>query len=658
MGKSHRKGHNKGRSNPIAKPIKPPSDPELAAIRETQILPVVNDLQSPDTKKRGSAAVAIANIIEDAKCRKLLLREQIVRILLEQTITDSSLESSSAGWGILRNLALEEEADFCIHLYRQDILTAIEAVAQTMITTIESQEPPVSKLPRAQQDLVWTLSGSIVGLVSSLAEAQEEIVEVITRRPSIIRFLFALLSYDFIPGELFEIALSCLAVLTEDNEDLAKQIVDHESWLKGLMQLQQVGKPGAVGACGVLHNIFSAMQWFDHNTPVEGASDAMLIPTLMECVSTYQRRLDHANGSAQSSPDQVLQLALEMTASIATSLQEALEHANQNEKEFEGFGDEKIDEDEMMIEDGSDDEKGSGDGEEAADDEMDDDAIEADMAMVAGADDDDNDDMPGQQPTLEALISIAAPTILSLAKPSHDEAAERGAVRNSALSALNNISWTVSSVDFSSGKSSIAKSWPPLAQRIWTEAVSPVLASNTADIALASSITSLGWAVARSVQGSVALQADEHRKFMALYQASKNLETPASDSDDDAFQGLGVKCLGVLGRLALTPAPLALNREVGIFLLTVLAGLPATPAADAVEALNQVFDIYADREYDCDKIYWDNDFQKHLEQVQPLARKMAKAIDKRKRPELRQRADEAVLNLDRFLKYKKGEKRA
>ncbi len=132
MGKSKHRVKAKERDNPIGKSIKPPSDPELAAIREKKILPIINDLRSPDAKKRSAAAVAIANIIEDTKCRKLLLREQIVRILLEQTITDSALESKSAGWGILRNLALEEEADFCVHLYRQDILTPILGMVKTV----------------------------------------------------------------------------------------------------------------------------------------------------------------------------------------------------------------------------------------------------------------------------------------------------------------------------------------------------------------------------------------------------------------------------------------------------------------------------------------------------------------------------------------------
>lgn len=127
MAKSRRNRAKGGqRSDPIAKPVKLPSDPELAAIREKSILPVLKDLQSSDPKSRTTAAGAIANIVQDTKCRKLLLREQIVHILLTETLTDATLESRAAGWEILRVLTAEEEADFCVHLYRIDVLTAIQ----------------------------------------------------------------------------------------------------------------------------------------------------------------------------------------------------------------------------------------------------------------------------------------------------------------------------------------------------------------------------------------------------------------------------------------------------------------------------------------------------------------------------------------------------
>lgn len=126
MGKSRRNRSGAARKDPIAKPIKAPTDPTLAALREAKILPVIKDLKSADPKSRSAAASAVSNIIQDTSCRKLLLREQIVHTVLTQTLTDASIESRAAGWGILQVIAREEEADFCVHLFRSDILTAIE----------------------------------------------------------------------------------------------------------------------------------------------------------------------------------------------------------------------------------------------------------------------------------------------------------------------------------------------------------------------------------------------------------------------------------------------------------------------------------------------------------------------------------------------------
>ena len=132
MAKSRRNRANAARKDPLTKTVKPPSDPELAALRESKILPVIKDLQSADPKSRSAAAAAISNIIQDTKCRKLLLREQIVRTILTQTLTDAALESRAAGWGILQILAQEEEPDFCVHLYRVDVLSAIEFAAKSV----------------------------------------------------------------------------------------------------------------------------------------------------------------------------------------------------------------------------------------------------------------------------------------------------------------------------------------------------------------------------------------------------------------------------------------------------------------------------------------------------------------------------------------------
>ncbi|TGO61090.1 hypothetical protein BCON_0030g00480 [Botryotinia convoluta] len=668
MGKASR-NRTKHRADPTAKSIKPPTDPELAAIRESKILPVLQDLQSADQLKRSTAATAIANLVDDTKCRKLFLREQIVRILLEQILTDSSMETRIAGWGIMRNLALEEEADFCVHLFRQDILTAIEGAVKSIIETIDSKDTPLSKIPQSQQDLLWSLTSSVIILLTSLSEAEVEIVEAISKLSTIINFLFGLLSLDTTPLEINNEVLSCLAALTEDNKTLVEFITEQKDWFKLLMQLKNSGGFKGVATCGVLHNIFTAMNWADDNAPMDGASDAILLPTLIESMQQAQQT-NGANGTnghtTNSSPERVLQMALEITASIATSLQEALELGNGKEEVFEGFGDdEDVDEDQMVDGDADLSEGEEGDLSDGGN-EMTQEDIEADMDMVLG-DDPEDEEASNDQDTLHQLVQVACPAVIALTQLSEDSKMEGDDIQTPALAALNNIAWTVSSIDFSkSHLGSLQKSWAGLAQRIWDEVVCHVLASNTANVELAASITSIAWAVCKSVQGRVQIRADEHRKFMALYHASKGFENPTDSKaskkdtenlDDSAFQSLGVKCIGVLGSLALEPAPIELNREIGIFLVTLIAGIPETPAAHAVEALNEIFDIYADKTYSFDQsVFWGSGFDKHLEESLPKCKKMAKSIDKRKSPELRSRIDEAVLNLARFLKYKKTEK--
>jgi hypothetical protein len=140
-------------------------------------------------------------------------------------------------------------------------------------------------VPKAEQNLVWTLTRSIVNLLTSLSEAQEEIVETISAVSSIIHFLFGLFSYELAPAEVQHEALSCLTALTEDNQQLVNNIAENNDWLDGLIHLKDGNDLKAVAACGVLHNIFTCMEWFDHNTEKEGVSDAILIPTLAKALS-------------------------------------------------------------------------------------------------------------------------------------------------------------------------------------------------------------------------------------------------------------------------------------------------------------------------------------------------------------------------------------
>ncbi|OIW32069.1 hypothetical protein CONLIGDRAFT_629761 [Coniochaeta ligniaria NRRL 30616] len=676
MGKSRQNRKKGARSDPIAKPVKPLSDPVLIALRESRILPVVKNLQSPDIKNRTAAAGAIANIVQDAKCRKLLLREQIVHIVLTETLTDSSIESRAAGWNILRVLVQEEESDFAVHLFRLDILTAIEYAGKAVVNALTSSETPFAKTPKAQQERVWETASCLVFLTGALAVARDEILQAVVANRTILRFLFFLVANTSTPADLLDEVLFSLMALSEENIEFGQALVDDQEThcYNQLLKLKDSGGSRAMLSCGVLHNVFFSLEWQDGSLGVDDASDAILVPSIVK-VMEQSSLTQTPNGNHGAEPADVLQIAFEVLASIGADFQSALERLNKQQKktkprakpveEWDGFEDgEPMEEDEPEVpasEDEAADDEEVGEDDEESDDEMDQDELEEDMELVTGADDDVPEESSLEDlPTLKSLIQMAVPQCIKWTQIPLDSD-EAVAVQSLAFSALNNIAWTVSCFDFSNQENmGIYRAWAPTAKKIWSKSVATVLESDTADLKLATVVTSIAWAVSRSLGGNTPLKGDEHRRFMVLYQASKG--RGASDSkaeaeeeeDQDPFQGLGVKCIGVLGQLARDPAPVDRNREIGVFLLTVLSGLPATPAADAIEALNQFIDIYGDKNAACDKaVFWKDDFLRHLDEITRKVKVMAKGIDKRRFGELRERADEAIVNLRKFVTYKK-----
>ncbi|KOS17982.1 putative ARM-like repeat-containing protein [Escovopsis weberi] len=698
MGKSKRSkpGH---RRDPVAKQVKPPSDPQLAALRESKILPIIKDLQSAEPKSRSAAASVISTIISDTRCRKLLLREQIVHTILTQTLTDAALESRAAGWGILQVLAQEEEADFCVHLFRQDILTAIEFASSAVAAIVLSPDTPFPRLPRAERGFTASIAASLLSLLTALAEAGDDILDVIVQNHTITRLLFALVAHinqdeEDLISPLRSDALTCLLLLSEDNAELAARLTsagDAAACYRALTALIDEANGEAIVACAILHNIYAAL-FGRKDVPrpqVDVADDVDLIPRLVNAVSSFAPGQPPTAGvSGWSNPEEYQQLALETLASIGTSLAAELggpAHSAPKSKKKGGKDTAAADDDEEMEDDDDDDDDAEPEGGEGNDDddeeeeeeeeeeggdngegdegedspgedhEMNEDEIEADMDMVTSGDHftENIDDLP----TLKALLQTAIPELARIASVQPgDELSLK--LQSCALSALSNIAWSVSLVDFAEEvNAGVQRAWAPAARSLWQAVVSPVLASDTADVGLATQVTSLAWALARTLRGAPApapatLAPLEHRRFISLYHATRG--APATHAPDDPFQALGVKCVGVLGQLALHPAPADLNRDVGAFLVGLLRDLPDTPAADAVEAFNQLFDVYGNEEFPYDaEVFWKDGFLAQLDATVPKARALAKSVNKTAQPELRTRADEVVLNLTRFLEYKR-----
>lgn len=110
-----------------------------------------------------------------------------------------------------------------------------------------------------------------------------------------------------------------------------------------------------------------------------------------------------------------------------------------------------------------------------------------------------------------------------------------------------------------------------------------------------------------------------------------------------------------------------------------LLNAKTTKPAVVVEALDLLFDVYSDAEFDYDlQVFVEGAFLKNLKQILPSIRSMVctkkkffftplfhfltfslqvKSIDRRKNFDLRMRGDEALDNLNAFIKYKTTERK-
>ena len=541
-----------------------------------------------------------------------------------------------------------------------------------ILETLTATEPAFSKLQKGQKSLLWEITSSLLALLNLLARARDEILEAIVGNQTVLRLLFRLAATDIAPQEIFEEALSCLMTLSEDNLQLGQAMTnDQETQCYDvLLKLATGTGPRAVLSCGVLHNVFSSLQWLDHSPGKDGACDAVIIPTLARALAQVTPSSADTNGGWSQAG--ITQVALEILASIGTDFQQTLEKGNRapsgpakTDEEWGGFDD--AGGDAMDVDNGSDaeseeedDEGDDDDEEEEGDDDSVNSDLEADMDLVTGEEGSGAGDL-GDLPTLRELIQDAVPQLIRLSNIPVDSE-DTLAIQSHALSALSNIAWTISCVEFANGENAhIRHAWHPTAKRIWRKTIAPILEADSADLKLATQATSLAWAVARALHGETPADGAAHRKFIALYHASKSSQTQQqqqqpqqqdSSEAQDPFQGLGVKCIGVLGSLARDPAPIEVNRDVGVFLVTLLGG--TTPVADVVEALSQLFDLYGDKDAPCDReVFWKDGLLKHFEGFVPALKGLAKGVNMRTQGELRTRADEALVNLRRFVQYKK-----
>jgi hypothetical protein len=123
-------------------------------------------------------------------------------------------------------------------------------------------------------------------------------------------------------------------------------------------------------------------------------------------------------------------------------------------------------------------------------------------------------------------------------------------------------------------------------------------------------------------------------------------------------ESCAIKIISLLGILGQPPCSTDLNSQIGTHLMKMATQPSLTPVAILSETLNALYDVYADAAFEYDApVFVRGGFLQRLGAALPEIRLVVRKVDKRRFRDVRERADEAVLNLKAFIEYKANERK-
>ncbi|KAJ3352680.1 hypothetical protein HDU83_007750 [Entophlyctis luteolus] len=673
-------------------------------------VPLVARLAAPAHDDRSWAAAAVANLLADAPSRLALIRAGIASALVTRLLEEPDASVRADVAGALANLAAFGASDVRAELVHRNAVPALlKAIADAAAAT--SAQPDVDS-PAIVAHAICTFE-QCVSTLWCLSEESELAVKEASESRETIALLCAPLTSSIdshnpaaandqsSPYSLVTVCLQCLNTLSEGNPAVAnffKSRPDLTSILLSIaegsplptqfLQATKKSAPSAPHAVSLVR-VLSASILVNISLSTPKADTALIsIETLSQAISRVLD-LDFAgmcaevvaiasNGVVDNSfttaaertfdaakvAVNALQLGLEVLANAYSEEYVAGDGEDEEEEEEEGLVNGDVD---AMIDDDE-------DGHDNAFEEMMEDkdlaaTISAESGGVNGLD--DNNAATAVRSTVDRITAIEKHSMIekvlrvcqvstiqlsaiTAESPVYAFVDSAARVKVRAFGSLQNILTCLSANGkgrwyMNHNSATVCNIWSLLFDAA-NSAASGV--SNTESI-VESAVGAI-WALAR---GADACEA-KHRIFLNPTRAQiDNLVSAASMPGAPA--SLSVKCINTLGILAKPPATVLLNQIIGTFLMEVATSPGAKFKLEAVsEALNAIYDVYGDAEYAYDgPVFVKGGYLRALRDMLPRFRARVKGCDKRKFRTVRDRADEALLNLGAFIAYKEAEAR-
>ncbi|TPX76787.1 hypothetical protein CcCBS67573_g01952 [Chytriomyces confervae] len=713
-----RKHHKSARANPIygsengaadqpaAEPVEEVVSSNLNEIMKDQIVPIIKKLQSEKKDERSWAAAAVSSLILDAESRVKLLKGGIIPVLMAglapiQGETDQETDTTLVDIaGAVSNLASFGGEEVCAELERRGCVPAVsallpltkDALERALAGNTKDGDVPMLALFEQCVSILWAICESSDAAFSSVTSSIGGVLV------DMLVHIIASTSPSFtVPASLIVVSAQCLNTLTEGNPKLHPYFPSHHiTSLTAVAQAKQLPHPVSndkntsayirILSTSILCNI-NPLPTSQLAAIVCATLDRVDLPALAsevsgaaekgvtkegQLTSSAERTLDTANTCVGS-----MQLALELLANAYSEDYEGgAENGGMDEEWDDGAADVG-----MMEQDGDEDEElgeNADDEPEAFDEMMEDEDLAATMAKESGAlgAADLEEGAEAAAATIadrvsvlvkfnliERMLNLAATAGAASAVFSSigSESSFTGvvglvnAVKVRAFGCLHNILTCLGAEEKgkwyeASNSQTVIAIWNMLFEVANKAAATAAGSDNAATLEFIEAAVSAIWALARGVDG-----VKGSNKIILNPTVDQINNLIGSSSLPNAPASLKLKCVSALGILAKTPS---VNATVGPFLVS-CAVLDSTPLEVTSEALNAIYDVYSDAAFEYDgPVFVKGGFNKKLKEAYPRIKSRVKALDKRRFREIRERADEAVLNLGAFIKYKEDEARA
>ncbi|CAN3376548.1 hypothetical protein DIURU_002701 [Diutina rugosa] len=588
----------KSKKNPRSRvnPLKkkPETAAPVADEGKSQVLPLINKLKSADAKEKAMAIGTLNILAENPQMRKLLLKERIVATVMEYALNDNSREVVVESFGLLRNLAIEEGYDVVKYMWRQNVWASLQAAFEAIAAQFASGWDDLAGPEKA---LVYDWCENVLSLVVVMATTDEVIFEsVFNKIDPLLQFVYTALSQKQSP-RLVHAGLDFIYEFLSEST----QFVDLVSSQAEKLPLANLDAQGdrltGVYVDGIKYNFTSSPDDYARILlslyDTCSSVDLEGIIKLLQSTEPISADTDSATHAKAQAEARADLRALEVSLDLITSILEGL---SINERKFN------------------------------APVKLSDDLLQ------------------------NVLFAKVWPMITEIVKfeLNHDGSLY---LLNRALYAMNNFCWLMLA------NQKLPVQWFEHSNAGWdlVDAVVQKASSQSAND-LQKTTLSIMWGISKAQGPQI------KNKLRREFVDSLITTVGTINHEDDDQVDLKLAIMGFLASVAPQLEDITLIGAVGNFLMqtaeTMSTPVNANCTRLTIEALNLIYDLFGDKEYPYDQpVFVAQGYLPRLEALEPQVKVMFKKVDRNKFNQLKVEAEEAWVNLGRFIEYKHDEQK-